>query len=110
MIISLILGALGGVYCVIATAAFNRVSIKFLVYIWYNRVILGFVIGIADNIILFKNKYGNPIIRGAVIGLILGIILIIIPGLAAISYLITGIIFGALFDLIATQMTPSQSE
>ena len=73
-------------------------------------MILGFVIGITENIILFKNKYGNPIIRGAVIGLILGMILIILPGLAAISYLITGILFGALIDLIATELAPSQSE
>jgi hypothetical protein len=110
LIVCLILGALAGIYCAIGTALFRRVSLEFLIYIWYNRVVLGFVISIADNINIIKNKYGNPIIRGALIGLIVGLILIIIPGVSAISYLIMGIFFGAVIDLIATLFAPAQSE
>ena len=107
--ICLILGTLAGIYCAIGTALFYRVSLTILIYIWYNRLVLGFVISIADNINIIKNKYSNPIIRGALIGLIIGIILIIIPEVAAISYLIMGILFGALIDFISTLLAPSDS-
>lgn len=110
LMICLILGALAGLYCAFATAAFNKVSLDYLIYIWYNRLILGFVISIADKITIIKNKRGNSIVRGAVIGGLLSIIVVIIPGLATISYLFVGILFGALIDLIATLLAPSQSE
>jgi len=108
LMICLIFGALAGLYCAFATAAFNRASLEYLIYIWYNRLILGFVISIADKITIIKNKRGNSIIRGAVIGGLLSIIVVIIPGLAAISYLFVGILFGALIDLIATLLAPPQ--
>lgn len=110
MIICLILGALAGVYCAFASAAFNRISISYMIYLWYNRLILGFVISIAENITIINNKRGNSVIRGALIGFIISLIIIIISGLAAISYLIVGIIFGALIDLLATLLASSQLE
>lgn len=109
LIICLVLGAITGLFCAFATAATNKVSIEFMIYIWYNRLILGFVISIADKIKIIKNERGNSIIRGVILGILISMILIIIPGLAAISYLFAGIIFGALIDLISTLLAPSHS-
>jgi hypothetical protein len=109
LIICLILGALAGLFCAFATAASTRVSFEYMIYIWYNRLILGFIISIAEKIKIISNKHGNSIIRGLILGIIISIILIIIPGLAAISYLFAGIIFGALIDLISTLLAPFES-
>ena len=83
-------------------------TIEFLIYIFYNRLMLGFVLGISDNIKLIENKYGNSAIRRAIIGTILSVILIIIPGWAAISYLFAGTIYGIIIDMIATRFSKSE--
>ena len=113
MIIALILGALTGVICAIGTVIGNnpifQISLMYLIYLWYNRLILGFVLGIADNVRIINHELGNSVIRGALIGAILSIILVIIPGLAAYSFILAGIVFGIIIDLIATKLAPSNS-
>ena len=113
MLVSLILGALTGVICAIGTVFGNnpifQISLMYLIYLWYNRLILGFVIGLADKVRIINHELGNSIIRGAMIGAILSIILVIIPGLAAYSLLLAGIVFGIIIDLFATILAPSES-
>ena len=113
MIITLTLGALAGVTCAIGTLIGNnpifQISLMYLIYLWYNRLMLGFVIGIADNVRIINHDLGNSIIRGALIGAILSIILVIIPGLAAYSFILAGVVFGIIIDLVATKLAPSES-
>lgn len=114
MIVCLILGAIAGLICAwgTSTAPISKsiLTIGFLIYIWYNRLILGFIIGYADKIKIIKHELGNSIVRGAILGAILSVILIVIPGLAAVSYLYAGIIYGIIIDLIATKFAPTKSE
>ncbi|MFX1392496.1 MAG: hypothetical protein ACFFAH_02875 [Promethearchaeota archaeon] len=111
MIIALIIGAVFGIFCAWATSQAPIPSawltIEFLIYIFYNRLILGFILGISDNIKIINSKYANAAIRGAIIGTIISVILIIIPGWAAISYLFSGIVYGVIIDLIATRFSKS---
>ena len=113
MIITLILGLLTGIICAGGTVMGNnpnfQITIEYVIYLVYNRIILGLVIGLAENIKIIKHELANSIIRGAVLGAIVSIILIIIPGLVAISFIIAGIIFGIFIDLIATILAPSES-
>ena len=96
MVIALIIGAIFGIICVWGTSQAPNpgdwLTIEFLIYVWYNRLMLGFVLGISDKIEIIKSKYGNSALRGALIGTILSIILVIIPGWVAISYLFAGTI------------------
>ena len=112
MTIALVIGALFGIFCAWATSnapiPAQWLTVEFLIYIWYNRLILGFVLGISDNIKIIKSKYGNSIVRGAIIGTIVSVILVIIPGWPAISYLFAGTIYGIVIDLIATKFGKSE--
>jgi hypothetical protein len=112
MISALILGAIFGLFCAWATSTApipkEWLTLEFLIYIWYNRLILGFVIGFAENINFIKSRYSNAIIRGAIIGTIISVILVIIPGLAAISYLFAGTIYGIIIDVIATKFSKTE--
>lgn len=111
LIIAIALGALFGALCAWATSTApipaEWLTIEFLVYIWYNRLILGFMIAYADNLKFIKNKYGNAAIRGAILGTLLSVILVIIPGLSAISYLWAGTLYGIIIDLVATKFSKS---
>ncbi|MFX1258137.1 MAG: hypothetical protein ACFFAN_09775 [Promethearchaeota archaeon] len=111
LIIALALGAFFGAICAWATSTApipaEWLTTEFLIYIWYNRLILGFIIAYADNLIFIENKYGNAAIRGAILGTILSVILVIIPGLPAISYLWAGTIYGIIIDLVATRFSKS---
>jgi hypothetical protein len=112
MVIALILGTLFGLFCAWATSTApipaQWLTIEFLIYIWYNRLILGFILGYAENITFIKRKYGNAIIRGAIIGTVISVIMVIIPGLAAISYLFAGTIYGIIIDILATKFSKSE--
>jgi hypothetical protein len=109
MLIALGLGAIFGAFCAWATSTApipaEWLTIEFLIYIWYNRLILGFIIGYAEKIKFIESKYGNAAIRGAILGTILSVILIIISGLPAISYLFAGTIYGIIIDVIATKFS-----
>ena len=54
-----------------------------------------------------ESKYGNAAIRGAILGTTISIILVIIPGLPAISYLWAGTIYGIIIDIVATKFSKS---
>ncbi|MBD3253484.1 MAG: hypothetical protein GF383_00245 [Candidatus Lokiarchaeota archaeon] len=112
MAICLVLGAIAGVICAIGTATApipaELRTIEFLLYVWYNRLMLGFILGFADNITIIKNDYGNVIIRGAVIGGVFSLLMVIPAGISAISYLYAGIIFAIIIDLIATKFGGSE--
>ncbi|MFX0069739.1 MAG: hypothetical protein ACFFAO_01485 [Candidatus Hermodarchaeota archaeon] len=112
MVITIVLGALAGLMCAYGTSTApvpkEYLTMEFLVWVWYNRFILGFVLGIADHIRLLNNDIGNSAVRGAIIGAIISILMIIIPGVAAISYLFAGIVFGLLIDIIATKLAPTE--
>src|SRR4030043_1475231 len=72
--ISLISGALLGILCILGVGmrlgfAGNE---SFLLAAWFNRVIMGLVIGLAGGIIIIKGKY-NPLFRGLLLGLIISL-------------------------------------
>ena len=113
MIITLILGLLAGIICAGGTVMGNnpnfQITIAYIIYLVYNRIILGFIIGLVENLKIIKHENGNSVVRGAVLGAIVSIILVIIPGLVAISFIIAGIVFGIIIDLIATMLCPTES-
>jgi hypothetical protein len=112
MVITLILGLLAGIICAGGTVMGNnpnfQITIEYLIYLVYNRIILGLVIGLAENVKIIKHELANSIIRGALLGAIVSTILVIIPGLVAFSFVIAGIVFGIFIDLIATILAPSE--
>ena len=111
MVISLILGTIAGLICAGGTSILQPITypigVPLILFIIYNRVILGLVIGLVDEIKILDHDTVNPILRGAIFGALISTIMIILPELASINFFAVGILFGVLIDLIASKIAQS---
>jgi hypothetical protein len=105
MLISLIVAALCGVFCAYWTSGVEipgfEVTIPYLLTIFYNRLLMGFVIGLAGGIRILKKEFLNSIIRGIIIGAIVSIGISFYGG--AFAFISAGIVYGAITDILATK-------
>ena len=78
VIIATVMGGLCGIFCVYGAVWKypGRFGMLILASIIYNRALLGFVIGIADNIKI------HPIAKGAILGAIVSIAMAIPSGIS----------------------------
>ena len=100
--IATILGVACGVFCAYGAVWKypGRFGILVLASIIYNRGLMGFIIGIAENI------RAHPILRGLVLGAIISIAIGIPSGLSGLSTLVAfGIVYGIIIDTIATKLS-----
>jgi hypothetical protein len=102
-------GMLLGIFCIlgvsqrIPTFVFNDVS--YLAAAWYNRVIMGIIIGLAGELELIKNsKTANSILRGAIIGAIVSVEFGIFGQTLEIMFFFAGIMFGVINDFLTTKI------
>lgn len=70
----------------------------------YNRVLMGFVIGIADGINM------HPVIRGAVLGAVVGFAMSVIPVLDmglmnGLNLMAFSVVYGVVIDIVATKFS-----
>ncbi|KPL04439.1 MAG: hypothetical protein AMJ90_01045 [candidate division Zixibacteria bacterium SM23_73_2] len=105
VLIATIIGGLCGIFCAYGTSQMKNpnfpVTSGILVSVFYNRLLIGFFVGIADNIKL------HSVIRGALIGAIVTLAMSIIPlidgqPMGGIIFLIAGIVYGIIADVLAT--------
>jgi hypothetical protein len=99
------IGILSGIYCagslLVAAPPGVTPELWFMIMILYARILQGFFIGLADGIPL------PPAVRGAGIGTLFSLLIVIVP-LHALNYfgaamlLVFGIIYGVLADCIAS--------
>jgi hypothetical protein len=109
--ISIIIGAILGVFCIIGVG--SRIpggylpNIVFLIGMWYNRVIMGFLIGLAGDIQILKSengsKLGNTILRGFVFGLLVSSAIFLSTEFRDLLSFFAGIAYGIIIDVIATR-------
>ena len=96
---AIILGALLGVFCVIGVGF--RVGFRgkyiFLLAMWYNRLLMGIVIGLLAN----KKKL-KVIIRGASLGLLVSLAFFLSTGFQDPTGFLAGIIYGIIIDYVST--------
>jgi len=108
--VALIVGALLGVLCIIGVG--SRIpggysNVVYLSAVWYNRVLMGLMVGLAGGITLIKSdkdkNYINAIARGLLIGLIVSsATLLLSETILDFMGWIAGIIYGPIIDVIAT--------
>lgn len=104
LIIAIITGAILGIFCIIGVGirlgfAGNEL---FLAATWFNRVVMGFVIGLAGNWQVVKSK-NNYLYRGALIGLVISFAFYFSTGFVDLIGFVAGIIYGIIIDWIATK-------
>jgi len=98
MVIGLIMGALLGVVCIVGAqlrSGFEREAL-YLFAFWYNRLLIGFVIGIISihpnlKVVLF---------RGAVIGFLVSFAFYSATGFDDLMGFVAGIIYGVIIEFV----------
>jgi len=108
--IAILSGALLGILCIIGVGA--RIpggylaNIIFLIGMWYNRVIMGLVIGLADEIIIIKGENGrmwaNAIVRGLFFGFLVSSAIFLSTEFRDLPAFFAGLAYGVIIDLVAT--------
>ena len=105
IVIAIFTGAVLGVLCIIGVGARlgyygNEV---YLLGMWYNRVIMGLIIGLSEGIILIEKRCKpNSILRGAIIGLIVTTAILLSTSFRDIPSFFAGILYGVIIDWVST--------
>ena len=103
ILIALLTGAILGVFCIIGVGA--RIGYEnyiFLVGMWYNRVVMGLLIGLADSIQITRGAK-NVLLRGALLGLIVSSAIFISTEFRDIPSFFAGIAYGVIIDFVASK-------
>ena len=101
--ISLALGVVAGAICLYGTLTGvpGVLTLPILATIFYDRVLLGFVVGIAYGLKI------HPLIRGAIIGAVVSLLIAIPSGVTGGTLLMgAGVVYGIVTDLVATKFSP----
>jgi len=98
---SVFLGGVLGIFCIIGVGLrFGFVGNElFLLATWYNRIILGIVIGL-----LPKTRF-NTIIRGGFFGLVISLSLFLATNFVDVLGFFAAIVYGMIIDYTASKYT-----
>ncbi len=104
ILISVMMGAVLGVLCIVGVG--TRIGYggneMFLFAMWYNRIVLGLLIGLAYDIkIIGSDK--NYIIRGLLLGLIVSSAITFTSEFRDWPSFFAGIAYGIIIDYVATR-------
>lgn len=105
MLISLVLGAFFGLGCAYGTSTATiegfTMTLPYLASIFYARLLMGFMIGLADGVVIIEGAMKNALVRGGVIGAISSVIISFSGGGAI--FITAGIAYGIITDIFATR-------
>ncbi len=104
-----LIGAVLGIFCILGAG--GRVggwkgNEILLIGLWYNRVIMGLLIGFAGDLQLIKksnsSKWLSSIIRGAILGLLVSLQFYLSTNLLDLLSFLAGILYGIVIDFLCT--------
>ncbi len=102
--LAVIMGAVLGVFCIIGVG--NRIGIDgnelFLFAMWYNRVLMGLLIGLASGITFLRSNY-DFIPRGLILGLLVSLAITFTSGFIDWPSFFAGVVYGLIIDGVATK-------
>jgi len=104
------IGILSGLFCAYGTIwiADSKpelvITTGLLALIVYNRILIGFFVGVGDNIPL------HPVIRGALLGAIISLAMAIMPMIDTgitdgLTLIVFGVVYGIIADFVATKFS-----
>lgn len=107
--LAIITGAVLGVFCIIGVGyrfGFTGNEL-FLFATWFNRLVMGIVIGLGGGLVLVKNKY-NYLVRGALLGLIISFSWYVATDFRDMTGFLAGIVYGVIIDYVATRFSKNK--
>ena len=101
LILSVITGAVLGIFCIVGgSIRLGWEGNQLLLFaLWYNRLLLGLVIGLAGNMVITKRNW-NWILRGAVLGLIVSGAYFLTSGVSDWVSFFAGIVYGVIIEYV----------
>lgn len=105
LFISVASGAVLGIVCILGvglrSGGFAGQGL-FLLAMWYNRLIMGLVIGLADGLRLTDGP-GNRYVRGAILGLIVSLAIFLSTEFRDVPSFLAGIVYGLIIEHVAAR-------
>ena len=107
-----IIGAILGILCILGAS--GRVggwigNEVLLIGLWYNRVVMGVLIGFAGDLILIKNEnrseWLNTALRGAFFGLLVAMQFYLSTVFLDLLSFLAGIAYGIIIDFLSTKFS-----
>lgn len=105
--VSVLLGAVLGIFCIIGVG--SRVGIAgnelYLFGMWYNRVLMGVLIGFAGSWKLIQGEeknLKNAAVRGFILGIIVTSAIFFSTSLKDVPAWFAGVAYGVIIDVVAT--------
>ncbi len=116
--VSLLMGAILGVFRIIGVGSRIEGGILqntvFLVGMWYNRVIMGLVIGLSGDLHLLDGKeipnWRNTILRGLIFGILISLAIFLSTEFRDIPSLFAGFAYGPIIDIMATKFSGAERQ
>ena len=102
LLASLVMGVILGIICIVggsARAGGITGNELYLVAMWYNRVIIGLVIGFAGQWVIVKHAI-NRYIRGGLLGLFVSTAFFLSTNLRDFQAFVAGIFYGMIIELV----------
>lgn len=103
--LGILTGAILGIICIIGVG--TRVGFSgnfvYLIGMWYNRVIMGFIIGLSGEIVILENSpKKNSILRGTIFGLVTTSAIFLSTSFRDIPSFLAGVVYGIIIDFVST--------
>ena len=101
--VCLIAGAILGVVCIIGAqlrSGFEK-DAPFLFAFWYNRLLMGLIIGLVGT----RLRLWQAIGRGAVLGLVVSFAFFASTGFGDLVGFLVGVIYGIIIEIVALKFT-----
>ncbi|NWF97038.1 MAG: hypothetical protein HXY34_12925 [Candidatus Thorarchaeota archaeon] len=109
--VSVAIGAVLGVFCIIGVglrlfAGAYLENLLYLVGVWYNRVLMGLVIGLADGVMIVdksnRKSTTNAVLRGLLLGITVSVAVFLSDAYQDLMSLVAGFAYGVIIDVVAT--------
>jgi hypothetical protein len=104
-----VLGAILGIFCILGASGrvggWNGNEIL-LIGLWYNRVVMGILIGFAGEFQLIKkgnrSKWLNSALRGMIFGFLVSLQFYLTTSFLDLPTFLAGIMYGIIIDLVSS--------
>lgn len=104
LVIGTLMGAFLGIFCIFGVGL--RIGFEgnelFLFAMWYNRVVMGLMIGLAGGLRFVDSSYNVPL-RGFVLGLVVTAAVTFTSEFADWPSFFAGLAYGVIIDWVATR-------
>ena len=108
IIVAVVLGAIFGAFCAYGTSELDPEVVGFeidsalLLTTFYNRVLIGLLVGVGGGVALLKDVMNNAALRGAVFGALISIGIGFYGGMEVLVAF--GAVYGLITDVVSTKV------